>query len=92
MKMKKSFLTVCFVVLVFGLMFSLSSCQKKQETETGAQPGVSESTATPPAETAAPAPEAPAPAAPSAESPAAPAPAAPGSEVPAPPAAGGSAQ
>jgi hypothetical protein len=95
--MKKSFLTVCFVVLVFGLMFSLSSCQKKQETETGAQPGVSESTTTPPAETGAPAPEAPAPtagapSAPSTEAPAAPAPAAPGSEVPAPPAAGGSAQ
>jgi hypothetical protein len=91
--MKKSFLTVCFVVVVFGLMFSLSSCQKKQETETGAQPGVSESTATPPAETAAPAPEAApteaAPAAPSTEAPAAPAPAAPGAEVPAPPAAGG---
>ena len=92
--MKKSFLTVCFVVLVFGLMFSLSSCQKKQDTETGAQPGVSETTATPPAETAAPAPEAPAPeaAAPSTEAPAEPAPAAPGSEVPAPPAAGGTAQ
>ncbi len=88
--MKKSFLTVCFVLLVFGLMFSLSSCQKKQEAETG-QPGV-EST-----DTAAPAPEAtPAPApemtpAPSTEAPApstdtaAPAPGA--TEVPAPPAA-----
>lgn len=96
--MKKSFLTVCFVVLVFGLMFSLSSCQKKQETETGAQPGVSDTTTAPPAETGAPAPEmtpAPgesAPAAPSTEAPAAPAPAAPGSEVPAPPADGGTAQ
>ncbi len=84
--MKKSFLTVCFVVLVFGLMFSLSSCQKKQEADTGAQPGV-EST-----DTAAPAPEAapaepemtPAPEAPATDT-AAPAPEA--TEVPAPPAA-----
>ena len=90
--MKKSFLTVCFVVLVIGLMFSLSSCQKKSETDTGAQPGVSETATTPPADTAAPAPEAPAPEAPSTEAPAEPAPAAPGSEVPAPPAAGGTAQ
>lgn len=90
--MKKSFLTVCFVVLVFGLMFSISSCQKKQEAETGEQPGVSETATTPPAETGAPAPEmTPAPG----ETPAAPsteAPVAPGTEVPAPPAAGGTAQ
>lgn len=85
MKMKKSFLTVCIVVLAFGLMFSLSSCQKKAE-ETGAAPGVTETTGAAPAPEAAPAapaPEAsPAPA-PGAEAPAAPAPT--GTEVPAPP-------
>ncbi len=44
--MKKGSLWVLFVVVVFGLLFSFSACQKKEATTE--QPAVTES-ATPPA-------------------------------------------
>lgn len=91
--MKKSFLSVCFVVLVIGLMFSISSCQKKAAEDTGEQPAVESTDTEAPAPEAEPAPEmTPAPEETPAPEAAPTDTAAPGTEVPAPPAAEDTAQ